>query len=92
MNTRETKTKTKIKERMYAVIEYVECEESAQIAVNQKYFNKYADKLYNALGERAKYVSLIESWQNLLIAEVNRLKANSSSDSNIILKINNCAA
>ena len=90
MNTREAKSK--IKERMYAVIEYVECEESAQIAVNQKYFNKYADKLYNAFHERPTYVGLIESWQNLLIAEVNRLKANSTSDSNIILKFNNCAA
>ena len=34
---------------MYAVIELVEGKELVQIAVNQNYFNRYADKLCNAV-------------------------------------------
>lgn len=87
MNTNETKNK--IRERMYAVIDLVECEESAQIAVDKNYINCYANKLHNVFCDNIK--AFIDSWYRQLMNELNELRIGSIKKSNIILKINNCA-
>lgn len=90
MNTREAKSK--IKERMYAVIDFVEGKELVQIAVNQNYFNRYADKLCNAVRSGATDDTVVKRWYEKLIDELNKLRAGVITYSDIILKINNCAA
>lgn len=90
MNTSETKNE--IKERMYAVIELVESKESAQIAVNQHYFNKWADKLCYAVCNKTveNTVMLVKSWYEKLLEELHMLKNGTIANSDIILKYNNC--
>ena len=89
MNTNETKNK--VKERMYAVIELVEGKELVQIAVNQNYFNKYADKLCNAVRSGATDDTIVKHWYEKLIEEQNKRRAGVITYSDIILKVNNCA-
>lgn len=90
MNTSETRNK--IMERMFAVIELVESKESAQIAVNQHYFNKWADKLCNAVCNKTaeNTVMLVKSWYEKLLNELHMLKNGTIANSNIITKFNNC--
>ena len=87
-----TSTKNEFKERMYAVIELVESKESAQIAVNQHYFNKWADKLCNAVCNKTaeNTVMLVKSWYEKLLDELHMLKNGTIVNSNISTKFNNC--
>lgn len=87
MNTSETKNE--IKERMYAVIELVESKESAQIAVNQNYFNKYVDKLSNLICE-GNMIMHLKGWYDKLREELYMLKNGIIANSDIITKFNNC--
>lgn len=82
-------TKNEFKERMYAVIELVETKESAQIAVNQNYFNKYADKFSNMVCE-GNMITHLKSWYDKLLGELCKLRAGIITNSDIILKYNNC--
>lgn len=88
MNARETKTK--IKEKMYAVIDFIECHEAVQIAVDKNYINWYSNRLHNMFCGNVK--AFINSWYNLLMNEFNELQTGAITKSNIILKNNNCAA
>lgn len=84
-----TSTKNEFKERMYAVIELVESKESAQIAVNQNYFNKYVDKLSNLICE-GNMIMHLKGWYEKLLDELHMLKNGTIVNSNIITKFNNC--
>ena len=74
---------------MYAVIELVESKESAQIAVNQNYFNKYADKFSNMVC-KGNMITHLKSWYDKLLGELCKLRAGIITNSDIILKYNNC--
>lgn len=84
-----TSTKNEFKERMYAVIELLESRESAQIDVDKNYFNKYADKLSNAVCE-GKMITHLKHWYDKLLNELCKLRAGIITNSDIILKYNNC--
>ena len=88
MNTREAKIK--IKERMYAVIDFVEYHEATQIAVDKNYINCYANKLHDVFCGNNK--AFIDSWYRQLMNELNGLRTGAITKNDIILKINNCAA
>lgn len=78
---------------MFAVIDFIESNESAQIAVSQDYFNKFSDKLYRAICSNAINNSTIslKAWYDKLLNELNRLRAGAVASSDIITKFNNCA-
>ena len=87
MNTSETKNE--FKERMYAVIELLESRESAQIDVDKNYFNKYADKFSNVVCE-GNMITHLKQLYDKLLGELCKLRAGIITNSDIILKYNNC--
>lgn len=70
--------KNNIKEKMSAVIDYVEVSEGVQIAVNQDFINRFANSTLNSLFDFYK----------CLLTEISKCKDNTLMNTDVIAKIN----
>lgn len=86
-------TKSRIKDRMVDVINYVEETEGVQIAVSPHFFNRFANLTYASLHGHSEMVNeaLFSDFYKNLLNELNKFRNNIMIDSNIITKINNFA-
>ena len=85
-------TKTNIRKEMADAIGVIECDKCAQIAVNQQFFNRNADRIYTRCHNRSCDAQpFINQWSQTVRHEFDKLQNGYITHSRMIDKYNCCA-